>query len=577
MAHQVLYRKYRSTNFEELVGQDQIVKTLQNSIKNGDFAHAYLFCGPRGTGKTSTARLFAKALNCEQGIGSICNECENCSLINEGSHPDVIEIDAASNSRVEEMRNVIEKVKYAPIKGRYKIYIIDEVHMLSNSAFNSLLKTLEEPPENVIFILATTEVYKVLPTIVSRCQRFDFSKIGPKDMKQRIYTIIEAEGISIEPKALDEIVSLSDGCMRDALTILDQLVAFTNSNITYEDTLQVFGLISLNEQTDFLTSILVGDVKDVLLRYKKYIAAGSNILKLTNELMILLKDIIIFKTTNSFNLLERIPDDKIPSLSSSVSLQRVNYVLNSLLDSIQGLKNSADINSLFEILLLKISSINTAEPTCLRNSIKEIKTINNQTISTKEEPKTVQAEQVSTNLVASREQVKKDEASQKPDPKQKKEIKSLLKEPDPYVEPKEVSDNIKPDLFHYDEDILIKALVKSVKQERLSIKNNWEQVRAYRQNLTYAKFVQPLMSSELFSCCDELIIISTNYESIIQIINDKKNEVLLKELFGKIFGTKAQIYCISTNESYNLYKSYCDLNVLNKLPKKSEIGSIFKK
>lgn len=183
MSYKALYNKYRSQTFDELVGQQTIVTTLKNALATNKIAHAYLFCGPRGTGKTSVARLFAKALNCSEGVGHQCNKCENCIQISEGQHPDVIEIDAASNSGVDEVRSLIEKVKYAPIKGRYKIYIIDEVHMMTPSAFNALLKTLEEPPEYVVFILCTTEPYKLLPTIISRCQRFEFRKISDDELK----------------------------------------------------------------------------------------------------------------------------------------------------------------------------------------------------------------------------------------------------------------------------------------------------------------------------------------------------------------------------------------------------------
>src|SRR5574344_3063118 len=195
MAYKALYRKYRPNTFDEVAGQQHIVKTLKNALTSGKIAHAYLFAGPRGTGKTTMAKLLAKALNCDEGIGKQCNECKNCIAINEGTHPDVLEIDAASNNGVDEVRDLIDKVKYSTILGKYKVYIIDEVHMMTTGAFNALLKTLEEPPEHVIFILATTDVHKVIPTILSRCQRFDFNKLAFDDIKACVEYVMQKENV----------------------------------------------------------------------------------------------------------------------------------------------------------------------------------------------------------------------------------------------------------------------------------------------------------------------------------------------------------------------------------------------
>ena len=224
MAYKALYRTYRPSTFDEVAGQEHIVKTLKNALATGTLAHAYLFAGPRGTGKTTMAKLLAKALNCDEGIGHQCNKCKNCKAIIDGTHPDVLELDAASNNGVDEIRDLIDKVKYGTILGRYKVYIIDEVHMLSTGAFNALLKTLEEPPEHVIFILATTEPHKILPTILSRCQRYDFTKLSDKDIKNRLKSVLEKEGVTYNEEAIDIIISLADGGMRDALSILDQVL-----------------------------------------------------------------------------------------------------------------------------------------------------------------------------------------------------------------------------------------------------------------------------------------------------------------------------------------------------------------
>jgi DNA polymerase-3 subunit gamma/tau len=226
MSYKALYLTYRPQTFEEVAGQKAIVRTLKNALASGKMAHAYLFAGPRGTGKTTMARLFAKALDCEEGLGHQCNKCSNCLAISEGSHPDVIEIDAASNNGVDQVRDLIDKVKYAPIKGKYKVYIIDEVHMMSTGAFNALLKTLEEPPENVIFILCTTEPYKVLPTILSRCQRFDFSKLSDEEMRGKLLEVLTQEKTVYDEEGVKAVIALADGGMRDALSILDQVLAY---------------------------------------------------------------------------------------------------------------------------------------------------------------------------------------------------------------------------------------------------------------------------------------------------------------------------------------------------------------
>ena len=300
MSYTALYRKCRPTSFEEVRGQDHIVKTLKNQINSGRIGHAYLFCGTRGTGKTSIAKIFARAVNCEHPVdGSPCGECSMCRQIAEGASLNVVEIDAASNNGVENIRDIREQVQYPPTDGRYRVYIIDEVHMLSIGAFNALLKTLEEPPSYVIFILATTEVHKIPITILSRCQRYDFKRISIDTIAGRLAELTQAEQIDVDDRALRYVARAADGSMRDALSLLDQCVAFHfGEKLTYDNVLEVLGAVDNRVFSKLFQAVLASDTKACIREIEEMIIQGRDLSQLVNDFVWYMRNLLIAKTTD---------------------------------------------------------------------------------------------------------------------------------------------------------------------------------------------------------------------------------------------------------------------------------------
>lgn len=301
MSYTALYRKFRPVEFEDVKGQEHIITTLKNQIEANRIGHAYLFCGTRGTGKTTVAKIFAKAVNCEHPVnGSPCGECAMCRSIAAGTSMNVIEIDAASNNGVDNIREIREEVAYRPTEGKYKVYIIDEVHMLSIGAFNALLKTLEEPPEYVIFILATTEVHKIPITILSRCQHYDFKRISIETITDRMRDLMQEEQVKVEEKALRYVAKAADGSMRDALSLLDQCIAFyLGQKLTYDNVLEVLGAVDTDVFSRLLRSVIRRDVPKVLDIVDDLVMQGRELTQLATDFTWYLRNLLLVKTSDN--------------------------------------------------------------------------------------------------------------------------------------------------------------------------------------------------------------------------------------------------------------------------------------
>ena len=355
--YQALYRKYRPSNFDEVVGQKIVVKTLINAIENNKISHAYIFSGPRGTGKTSIAKIFAKTINCEHPNNHIpCNECGNCIDYNNKKTVDIIEIDAASNNGVDEIRNLKSSVNLVPNNSKYKVYIIDEVHMLSTSAFNALLKTLEEPPRYVIFILATTELYKVPETIVSRCQNFDFGRITVSNIVSRLSYICECENIKIDEDALKAIANYSNGGMRDAIGLLDQLSSYKNDIITVDDVEDICGLISNKQMFELIDSLLENNLKNSIDRIIKYNDDGKNLLIIFEKMVDTFKNLLIYNNASDY-FTDKNLKEKLELYSSKIEECKIYGLIDILNDTIKNMKFENNKLLLSELCLIKINSL----------------------------------------------------------------------------------------------------------------------------------------------------------------------------------------------------------------------------
>lgn len=511
MSYLALYRKYRPVDFNSVYGQEEVVTVLKNAIISGKISHAYLFCGPRGTGKTTIAKIIARLVNCDNLVdGNPCGKCYNC--LNYLNSNDIVEIDAASNNGVDEIRELRDKINLVPSNAKYKVYIIDEVHMLTTQAFNALLKTLEEPPSHVIFILATTEPHKIPLTIASRCQKFRFSKIDDAKIVARLSEICKLEDISIDNDSLFEIARLSDGGMRDAINFLDQLVAYSSDDIKIDDVYKVNGSVSYAELFNLLTYIINNDKVKIIEFIDDLNASGKDINKFLEELLIFLKDVILYKNANVLS--------NIATKNEYVKLiadMYENTDLYKLIESLNVVQNNIKISShssiIFMTSILKYSDLNFSDNVELNsNSTSDYSNMD-----------------LKSNV--------QDDDS------------NLVKE----VTKNEIKNNDKLSL--QDEEIRINnALALASKQDLSYFKSKWNGIDDFLDDSDFSVVSGLLKDCNIVVGSKKYIILESNTLSIVDRINS--NLEIVEKLFEKLFNYKVYVVAVDSNKWINIKNKY---------------------
>ena len=526
MAYQALYRKYRPVSFDGVAGQKPIVKTLQNAVRQHRIAHAYLFCGPRGTGKTSIAKIFAKMLNCESEENAPCGKCHNCIEFQNGSHPDIIEIDAASNNGVEEVRNLIEKVKYAPIEGKYKVYIIDEVHMMSTGAFNALLKTIEEPPEHVIFIFATTEPHKVLPTIISRCQRFDFNKVSIADMVERLDYVLDQEHIHMEPEAVRLVATLSEGGMRDALSILDQCIAYAQDDITVNDVNTIYGITTPAEKGTLLSHVLNRNYAELTQQIETLSEQGTDIRRLTADLVDMLKDSLVYTYTEDVSLVQDIYLEVIRNILADVPAAKRLHMIDILMETLEKYRIASDAASYFEIAMLKMmevpEAVNVVEPVSMKQPEAVVS-------MPKADPDPIPTVVMSVSRETPEEQPKK----------VKKTKKTKAQEP-----------------VTYEDEYIIALLAGANKQHKQSDLEHFNDIASYLNELDWVKYANALKHAVIVGSGINYLVLSVESPLEAREINDLETNDNMEDFIKVLLGVQKKVFAIDERQRQQVIQKF---------------------
>ena len=543
--YKALYRKYRPKDFSEVYGQDVVKKTIINEINNDKISHAYLFCGPRGTGKTSVAKLVAKLINCENAHDGIaCNECESCIQINNNSNLDVVEIDAASNNGVDEIRELKDKIKFLPTLSKYKVYIIDEVHMLSMGAFNALLKTLEEPPKHVIFILATTEVHKIPITIISRCQRFDFKKISSDKIYERLKYIASKENIKIEEDALKEISSLTDGGLRDAIGLLDKLISYTDEVITTDIVHTVNYTVTNSDIEKIINYLSKYDIKNYINKINELDDQSKDLVKFVDEIIIRLRDILI----NSEQIFELNNNEIIKYINFfndlSIKVKNSNYpkiLIETSIFTLNSGKKVPDYKVVEPDKNLSNENINNVRDNNNFND-KETKLVNKSNNDEK-------VEQQQNIEVGNKELTNNENVAEK------EQLKSEIVDK---IDADEIEENTEVVNINNFEELkkvrISNTFARANKEKLVELKSIWDKIHEYSVDNVYGIAAGMLIDSELVIASDRNIIVTFPYESMAGRANDII--YLVEYVLEKCFNSEYKFFAVSKDEWDKLKKEY---------------------